>query len=492
MTQKRNILLAMTSLLLLGAGCQVAQQTDIPSITLDFTQEYQIINGFGVSEADYADDVFVFPQRNELLDALFAPEGLHLNILRGEIFPHYSASPKLRDFAIESDTSLQVAQQANLLEKNELLRRGQFWLTAEVHRKYPDVLFAFSTWSPPAWMKEGNHATSNYPASQGKLKKEHYQTYADYLADFYQAYQKAGIETYAISPSNEPGYAAPWNSCLWSADEMGTFIDDYLLPTFAKRNVSAKVLFGENPAWSTVFDKLSMISSADFVNEVLTKHPTMDSTRILAAGHGYVLPDTMPLPAELRQTPIIPFKQAVKRNIPMWVTEISDITPLDTSMEDGLYWAKMFQQYLMEAHVSAVIYWLGAQPTTTNESLLVMNRETGNFFSTKRYDTFGNYTRYIHAGSRCIGYTSDKLPEELAASTFRNDKQYTVVLVNPTDQSVNCDLKLQGAESNQGNLMNFTTTSEKRWEKGEIPFRKQGYALEIPAKSVVTYTGQVK
>ena len=492
MTQKRNILLAMTSLLLLGAGCQMAKQTDIPSITLDFTQEHQLITGFGVSEADYADDVFAFPKRQEILDALFAPEGLDLNILRGEIFPHYSASPRQQDFAIQSDTSLQVAQHADQLEKNELLRRGQFWLTAEVHRKYPDVLFAFSTWSPPAWMKEGGHATPNYPASHGKLKKEHYQTYADYLADFYQAYQSAGIETYAISPSNEPGYAAPWNSCLWSAEEMGDFIDHYLLPTFAKRKVNAKVLFGENPAWSTVFDKLSMISSADFVNEVLTKHPTMDSTRILAAGHGYVLPDTMPLPAELRHTPIIPFQQAVKRNIPMWVTEISDITPLDTSMEDGLYWAKMFQQYLTEAHVSAIVYWLGAQPTTTNESLLVMNRETGQLTGTKRYDTFGNYTRYIPAGSRCIGHTTHQLPAEVSVSAFRHQQTYTVVLVNSTDQAVSCQLNLQGAESNQGHLMSYTTTAEKRWEKEEISFQKQGYNLKLPAKSVVTYTGKLK
>ncbi|EJW98191.1 glycosylhydrolase, partial [gut metagenome] len=441
MTKKRNILLAMTSLLLLGAGCQVAKQQDMPSITLNFTQEHQVITGFGVSEADYADDVFAFPKRQEILDALFAPEGLKLNILRGEIFPHYSTNPKHRDFAIQSDTSWQVARHADQVEKNELLRRGQFWLTAEVHRKYPEVRFTFSTWSPPAWMKKGSHATPNYPASQGKLKKEHFQTFADYLADFCQAYQQAGIQTYAISPSNEPGYAAPWNSCLWSAEEMGTFIVDYLLPTFAKRNVTAKVLFGENPAWSTVFDKLSMISSADFVNEVLTRHPTLDSTRILAAGHGYVLPDTMPLPAELRQTPIIPFKKAVERKIPMWVTEISDITPLDTSMEDGLYWAKMFRQYLMEARVSAIIYWLGAQPTTTNESLLVMNRETGNFISTKRYDTFGNYSRYIPVGSHCIGHTSEQLPDGIFITTSRKGQQYTMVIVNTAEEAIKCQLK---------------------------------------------------
>ena len=40
--------------------------------------------------------------------------------------------------------------------------------------------------------------------------------------------------------------------------------------------------------------------------------------------------------------------------------------------------------------------------------------------------------------------------------------------------------------------MSYITTAEKRWEEGEIPFKKQGYTLNIPAKSVVTYTGELK
>lgn len=278
------------------------------SITLRCNDLRQTIDGFGVGEADWADDVFIFPQRDKVLDALFASEGLRANILRGEIFPHYATSELQVDFATASDTSIYVAQHPETLETNDLLRRGQFWLTSHVQHKYPHVLFTFSTWSPPAWMKEGNRVNKVYPASQGRLKKEHYQHYADYLADFCEAYNKAGIPIYAVSPSNEPGYAAPWNSCLWSPQEMGEFIKRNLLPTLQRRNPKVKVLFGENPAWSTVFDHLKMISSADFVNEVLHTSTDWPENRVIAAGHGYVLPDTIPLPAEMRRTPIVPFK----------------------------------------------------------------------------------------------------------------------------------------------------------------------------------------
>lgn len=458
------------------------------SITLRCNDLRQTIDGFGVGEADWADDIFIFPKREQVLDALFAPDGLNANILRGEIFPHYATGKLQADFATASDTSLHVAQHPEKVERNDLLRRGQFWLTSHVQQKYPEVRFTFSTWSPPAWMKDGNRATELYPASQGKLKSEHYQHYADYLADFCEAYNKAGIPIYAVSPSNEPGYAAPWNSCLWTPQEMGDFIQHNLLPTLQKRNLKVKVLFGENPAWSTVFDRLKMISSADFVNNVLQTHADMPEKNIIAAGHGYVLPDTIPLPAELRRTPIVPFEEALKRNIPMWVTEISDITPLDVSMEDGLRWATAFHEYLMEAQVSAIIWWLGAQPTKTNESLIVLNQQEGSFIKTKRYDTFGNYTRYIPRGSRGMGNQPNGLPEEVKVSSFRYGNQFTIVVVNPTDRQLTSQLLLENGKVVKGSLRNYITTADKQWSEGTIT----GNTLEFLPQSVTTFTGEIQ
>lgn len=472
--------------MLQGALPLPAQPTG--SITLRCNDLRQTIDGFGVGEADWADDVFIFPQREQVLDALFSSEGLNVNILRGEIFPHYATGELQADFATASDTSLHVAQHPEKIERNDLLRRGQFWLTSHVQQKYPEVRFTFSTWSPPAWMKEGNRATELYPASQGKLKSEHYQHYADYLADFCEAYNKAGIPIYAASPSNEPGYAAPWNSCLWTPQEMGDFIQHNLLPTLQKRNPEVKVLFGENPAWSTVFDRLKMISSADFVNNVLQTHADMPENNIIAAGHGYVLPDTIPLPAELRRTPIVPFEEAVKRNIPMWVTEISDITPLDVSMEDGLRWATAFHEYLMEAQVSAIIWWLGAQPTKTNESLIVLNQQEGSFIKTKRYDTFGNYTRYIPRGSRGMGNQPNGLPEEVKVSSFRYGNQFTIVVVNPTDRQLTSQLLLENGKVVKGSLRNYITTADKQWSEGTIT----GSTLEFLPQSVTTFTGEIQ
>ena len=86
-------------------------------------------------------------------------------------------------------------------------------------------------------MKEGNQETELYPASHGTLNECHYQDYADFLVSFCKAFESIGVNVYALSPSNEPGYAAPWNSCLWTPEKMGKFVEDYLLPALIENRI---------------------------------------------------------------------------------------------------------------------------------------------------------------------------------------------------------------------------------------------------------------
>ena len=82
-----------------------------------------------------------------------------------------------------------------------------------------------------------------------------------------------------------------------------------------------------------------MVSSKDFTDTILQDYPEIKKFNLIAAGHGYSLsPDIMPIKVdkEYLKTPIIPFDAAEKAHIPVWITEISDVTPLDTSIQDGL------------------------------------------------------------------------------------------------------------------------------------------------------------
>lgn len=459
----------------------------IPGIVIKWNNCKQSIDGFGIAQAGWAKELFAFKEREQILDELFGKNGLRLNILRGEIFPHYWENKEDKDFNLNDDIDIYLNDSDFNRKSDDLLRRGQLWLTLKAKNKYHINKLIFSTWSAPSWMK------SNGNISNGQLKPECYQDFANYLAAFYNAYKSKGIAPYAISPSNEPGYAAPWNSSLWTADEMGKFISSYLGPTFQKEKIPAKIIFGENPLWSVGMPQLKMVSSKDFTDTILQNYPEVKDFNLIAAGHGYSLsPDIMPIKVDKKylQTPIVPFDMAEKAHIPVWVTEISDITPLDVSIQDGLNWAATFHNYLTKANVNAIIWWGGAMPTSNNESLIILNKNRKDYILSKRFDILGNFSRYISDGSiRIETAQSDNIP--LLISAYKKNDECIIVTINSSEKAISTSLHLDGATIN-GALKQFTTDKNNRWtESKNVQENNQFYNLTIPPLSIVTFVGKV-
>lgn len=481
-------------------GCKKNNKTSVndskETFSLEWNNTVQTIDGFGVAQAGWTRELFSFSNREAVMSKLFGEDGLKLNILRGEIFPHYCDGQNDKDFNINEDISaMPTEEDYNNKEADDLLRRGQLWISKYAKEKFDLDKLIFAAWSPPVWMKTNSSDSIGVYASQGKLKKQCYQDFADYLAGFYEAYDSMGVAPYAISPSNEPGYAAPWNSCTWTANEMGEFISSFLIPTFEKRNIPSKVIFGENPLWTTNYAPIAMVSSKDFVDTVLDDYPQMPSSRLIAAGHGYALtPEIMPikLSEEELKTPIVPFESAVKKGIPVWVTEISDITPLDTSMQDGMNWAVTFHKYLTEANVNAIVWWCGAMPTTTNESLIILDKNRSDFVMAKRYDVFGNFSRYIPEGSKRVNVKSANDDSKLLVSAYTYNNSYSIVVLNPTDQLIEASLSSEGRKFSHV-MTQYITDMDNTWKSQDIVnHSKDKQHLSVPAQSIITLTGTLK
>jgi len=99
-------------------------------------------------------------------------------------------------------------------------------------------LFA-SPWSPPAFMK-----TNNDILHGGKLKKEFYQSWANYYIKFIKTYEAEGIPIWGISIQNEPMATQRWESCIYSGEEERDFLKNYLGPTMQKEGLGAKKIIG--------------------------------------------------------------------------------------------------------------------------------------------------------------------------------------------------------------------------------------------------------
>ena len=133
---------------------------------------------------------------------------------------------------------------------------------------------------------------SNGSTSQGFLKRGSYQAFADYLSNFCDAYTAAGLPVYAISPANEPEYAASWNSCLWlpGTTTLGPFIVNNLGPKLRQTHPETRIIFGENAQWSAILGFI--MGSKNYVRDILNLNPKITNFPVIAAGHGYVDPVT--------------------------------------------------------------------------------------------------------------------------------------------------------------------------------------------------------
>lgn len=476
-------------LAIFGLSCKNAKEKQADPATgirIAWTDEKQTIEGFGIAQAGWADPLFSHFKREEVMEQLFGDTGLKLSILRGEIFPHYWENEEDKDFNLGDPVDIPLTDSLFGKRSDDLLRRGQLWVTRYAREKYHVDKLLFSVWSAPAYMK------TNGNVSHGELKPECYQAFADYLAAFYRAYSSIGLTPYAISPSNEPGYAADWNSSVWTAEKMGRFITRNLGPTFRKEQIPAHIVFGENPFWSAVSAQAAFVSSLHFVDQILTQYPEIRQFSPIASGHGYTLPDSYPAPKDSLLTPVVPFAQAEEMQIPVWLTEISDTDALDSTQTDGVKWAVRFHEFLTVAHVNAFIWWGGAMPTSNNESLVVLDPDRNGYFMTKRFYTYGNFTRYIPVGSKRIQTVCGEGASGLLVSAYKAGKTYTVVAINPTGQTIRTTLQPEGVTI-QGPLNRYLTDEGGNWQPSTIePGNKQAYTIEVPANSVATFTGNIQ
>ena len=503
MKTHRNLTLGLFACLFLLGSCtdsEIVDQKTGGSIAtkavantdgiLHWNTEEQNIDGFGVAQAGWADYLYAHRKRDTVLDLMFGKEGLHLNILRGEIYSHYWKNEGDTSFHLDEDIDMPLddpffdidySADGNEAAEEIAQRKGQLWINQRVKALYDVDKFVYSVWSPPAYMK------SNGSDSEGNLKSAYYQKFADYLSAFCDAYSSVGLKPYAISPANEPEYAAPWSSCLWlpGTTTLGRFIVNNMGPTFAANHPDVKIIFGENAQWTGILGFI--MGSKNYVRDILNLNTRITNYPIIAAGHGYVDPVTKKDPG------IEPFTKAKTKNIPVWLTEISDPhNSYSTSIEDGLNWAVKFHRYLCEANVSSIIWWAGALPDSgTNEGLIYISKNRTDYETGKRYETFGNFTRYIPVGSTRISaeYNSD---QGYMVSGYKKGNNFTIVAINTNDTETTIDLALDNSQT-ASPLAGYLTDATHKWEALEtIQPIGNTYMITLPAKSVVTFTGNVE
>jgi glucosylceramidase len=111
----------------------------------------------------------------------------------------------------------------------------------------PGIRLWASPWSPPSWMKvNGHYACRSDPkvndlppgksgremSTQFIMDEQTLSAYALYFSKFIHSYREEGIEIYAVHVQNEPNSCQNFPSCIWTPQDLATFIGKYLGPRF--------------------------------------------------------------------------------------------------------------------------------------------------------------------------------------------------------------------------------------------------------------------
>ena len=211
-----------------------------PTITVDTTQQYQTIDGFGYTLTSGSASLINglgSSARTSLLNELFGTDAQSIGIsyLRISIgasdlsayvytyddMPAGQTDPALGNFSLDPDRAG---------------GSGLIPLLKQIIAINPAIKILGSPWTPPLWMKDNTSSVG------GSLLPQYYDVYAQYFVKYIQQMKAEGITVDAITPQNEPLHPGNNPSLLMTAEQQRDFIKNNLGPAFQTASINTKII----------------------------------------------------------------------------------------------------------------------------------------------------------------------------------------------------------------------------------------------------------
>ena len=128
----------------------------------------------------------------------------------------------------------------------------------EILNYNPNLKIMASPWTAPKWMKV-NNLQDKQPYDSwtgGQLNPDYYQDYATYFALWIKAFNKEGINIYAMTPQNEPLNRGNSASMFMGWEEQRDFVKTALGPKFKAEGIDTKIyVFDHNYNYDNLADQ---------------------------------------------------------------------------------------------------------------------------------------------------------------------------------------------------------------------------------------------
>ncbi len=208
------------------------------NITVDTTQRYQTIDGFGYTLTSGSATLInnlLSSVKSSLLNELFGSgsNSIGISYLRISIgASDLSATVYSYDDMPTGQTDITLSHFS--LDPDRLT--GLIPLLKEITAINPNIKIMATPWSPPVWMKD------NGSSKGGSLLPQYYDVYAQYFVKYIQQMKAEGITIDAITPQNEPLHPGNNPSMLMLAEQQRDFIKNNLGPAFQAAGITTKII----------------------------------------------------------------------------------------------------------------------------------------------------------------------------------------------------------------------------------------------------------
>ncbi len=451
--------------------------------------------GFGASGAWWPGPISGFSQsaKNQLGKILFSRSGLYLAQYRyniggggvGVIVPWKAPST----FYVGPSKYNWSADSAGI----EFLKMASRYHVAD--------LVGFVNSAPPAF-------TTNHLSCGGSLNPLDVSSYATYLAQVIRGIKEHfGVTVNYVSPMNEPDNN--FGSC--KQEGMAVPVELRARVVIAVGKALAKYA----PWCKEIADESSKVSTLLLPH----LHRWADNPQVLkyldvVAHHLYDFPDKTVL-SEMAASVSALHK-------PSWMTEICCYNgahfgyQYDPTMVSGMWLARTIYSDITYGRDQAFDWWtavspnLGCDPKSSprcwdqvnylgrNDGLVYYNiagAKNGdqNFYLTKRFYVFGNYSRFIRPGAKVFSVQSDS--PSVFAIAARSQNTWTVVVGNESASAKPLTLEIDFPERRMTliPIETVVTDATANWQKGTLPDVKgERVVTSIPPNSVTTFVFQSK
>jgi glucosylceramidase len=409
------------------SGASMAPPAEgVPTITVDPSQRFQRMEGFGASMTDSSAYLIArSPFRDQIMRDLFdTDDGIGLSYLRQPMGAsdfvkgnHYTYDDQptgdtdfgMEDFSVRHDEKqiLPLLRQARSLNEN--------------------LKVMGTPWSPPAWFKTPETLVGGRFIDD----QRYYDAYTKYFVKFVQAYKRAGVPVDAVTLQNEPQNRFPFRyPGMDFRDPEEARLIKSVGPAFQQAGIDTKIL-GYDHNWSLHPNDVGLPGANPNYARDLLNDP--EAKRWLDGTAFHCYSGDPSAQSELHD---------LHPDRGIYFTECSGIESGDpaTTFPDTLHWHSRFLTIGATRNwAKNVITWNAALDPEggphkggcdTCTGVVTIDPKTGKWTRAADYYVLGHVTKFVKPGAVRIGSTVDGNIWDVA---FRNPDGSTVVLVNNDD-----------------------------------------------------------